>query len=146
MPDAAIQELIDRNGIYDVIVRYATAVDGRRWELMNDVFVPDAEVVFGTSTVTHGPDQTVERIRRTEDNIEVSQHLLGNFEIHVDGDTARSTCAFQAQHYKVNRAGGNTYLVGGNYHDELVRTPAGWRIKHRRIEPTWRDGNAALFG
>ena len=37
--------------------------------------------------------------------------------------------------------GGENCIVGGSYHDDLVRTPNGWRIKHRRLEQRWMDGN-----
>lgn len=143
--DSDIQRLLDEREIHRAVVLYATAVDGREWELMNDVFVADVEVDFGHMTTTVGIDACVAVIRATEDKIKVSQHLLGNHAIDVDGDTATSTTKFQAQHYSPQKTGPNTYQIGGTYHDRLRRTDAGWRITHRYIEPTWYDGNAGVF-
>jgi len=143
--DSDIQRLLDERDIHRAVVRYATAVDSREWELMNDVFVADAEVDFGHSVTTVGVEECVKIIRATEDKITVSQHLLGNHAIDVDGDIATSTTKFQAQHYSIQKTGPNTYQIGGTYHDRLRRTEAGWRITHRYIEPTWYDGNAGVF-
>ena len=140
-----IQRLLDEREVQRTVVRYATAVDNRDWDLMHEVFTPDAEVDFGHATTTVGVEAAVKVVRATEDKIRVSQHLLGNHVIDIDGDTATSTTKFQAQHYSIQKTGPNTYQIGGTYHDKLSRTEAGWRITHRYIEPTWYDGNAGVF-
>jgi hypothetical protein len=33
-----------------------------------------------------------------------------------------------------------TFTLGGTYHDELVRTPDGWRIANRRFVTSWKAG------
>lgn len=145
--DSVLSGVLDRNAIYDVVVRYCRAVDSRDWHLMSDVFEPGAVVDFGSEGSAHGVDEIVKWIRNVEDKVSRSQHLLGNFVVNIEGDTATATTYFQAQHYSVNGTGSNTYLIGGTYHDKLRRTPAGagWRIEHKYIEPVWYDGNAGLF-
>ena len=143
--DSDFQRLLDEREILRAVVLYATAVDCREWELMMSVFVADVEVDFGRAATTVGIEACVEVIRATEDKIKVSQHLLGNHSIDIDGDTATSTSKFQAQHYSIQKTGPNTYQIGGTYHDRLRRTDDGWRITHRYIEPTWYDGNAGVF-
>ena len=34
--------------------------------------------------------------------------------------------------------------MGGTYVDELARTAEGWRITHRVLEITWREGNSGI--
>ncbi|MSW21594.1 MAG: hypothetical protein F2873_11935 [Actinobacteria bacterium] len=36
---------------------------------------------------------------------------------------------------------GTESTMAGRYDDDLVRTPTGWRISHRRLVATWADGN-----
>jgi hypothetical protein len=35
-------------------------------------------------------------------------------------------------------------MIAGRYEDQLVRTPAGWRIHHRVLTVMWREGNLAV--
>ena len=35
---------------------------------------------------------------------------------------------------------GESHTVGGEYHDQLVRTPDGWRITNRLEKSIWTDG------
>lgn len=141
-----IQALSDRLEIVDVLTRYCTALDSRRWDLLADVFAPDGIAEFGDLGGRHeGPAAVAEFVRSVLGGLDASQHLLGNQVVRLDGDRAEATCYFQAQHLLVSANGGNTYLVGGTYDDELVRTPAGWRISLRRLTPTWYDGNAGVF-
>jgi hypothetical protein len=41
--------------------------------------------------------------------------------------------------------GGDNFVIGGYYEDDLVRTAAGWRIRHRRLVMTWREGNPGVL-
>src|SRR6476646_3196603 len=42
----SLQEVSDRMEIQDVMAKYSAAVDGHRWELFDEVFVPDAELDY----------------------------------------------------------------------------------------------------
>jgi hypothetical protein len=71
--------------------------------------------------------------------------MLGNFDIVVAGNQARSTCYF---HNPMGFAATGTttmFWCGGRYIDELVRTPVGWRIRHRIDDVQYMHGlpNAA---
>ena len=69
---------------------------------------------------------------------------LGNVVAEVDGDTARATSYFQAQHVRAGTPGGDTYIIAGSYTDTLTRTPDGWKIAERVQVYLWRDGNRAV--
>jgi hypothetical protein len=141
-----LQVIADRIEIEDVLTRYCTALDSRRWDLLSEVFAPDGVAEFGDLGGRHeGPAAIGSFVASVLAGLDASQHLLGNEVVRVSGDRAEATCYFQAQHFLVSPNGGNTYLVGGTYDDELVRTPAGWRITLRRLTPTWYDGNAGVF-
>lgn len=63
------------------------------------------------------------------------QHMLSIPVIRLEGDTARARTDFLAMH-RLRREGatGERFDALGAFHDDLVRTSAGWRIKHRRLE------------
>lgn len=139
-----IQTLLDEREIHEVATRYCRALDTKDWDLLDDVFVTDATAVLGTSAALVGIDAIRDRISAALGHLDDSQHLVGNHEIHVDGDTATHRCYLQAQHVRTSAVGGPNYLVAGRYEDRLVRTDAGWRIVHRTLTVMWTDGNVAV--
>lgn len=134
----------DRDDIIDVAIRYTWALDTRRFDDLDDVFTPDA------SATLHGVDcadrdAIVARIRGAVERFDRTQHLVGNHQVAVDGDTATHRCQLQGQHVKDDADGGDTFIIGGFYEDRLVRTDAGWRISHRLMEGTWTSGNRNIL-
>ena len=65
-------------------------------------------------------------------------------DVQLDGDTARATSYFQAQHVRAGTPGGDTYIIAGSYSDTLARTPGGWKIAERVQVYLWREGNRAV--
>jgi ketosteroid isomerase-like protein len=139
-----IQSLLDEREIYRVITRYCRALDTKDWALLDDVFVPDATGELGTPTTLVGLEAIRGRIRSALGHLDDSQHLVGNHEIAVDGDTATHRCYLHAQHVRRAAVGGPNYIVAGRYEDRLTRIEAGWRIAHRTLTVMWTDGNVAV--
>lgn len=139
-------ELSDKQEIAETLYRYATALDTRDRELLRDVFLEDASFEIGAGVGDfQGVDAIADVVIEFLGGLEASQHILTNPVIVLDGDRASSTCYLHAQHYMPDqRTGGNTLEIGGTYHDQLVRTPDGWRIERRRLDVTWTEGNHGI--
>lgn len=136
--------LLDERNIVAVALRYCRALDTKDWPQLATVFLPDATADLSSGTNLVGLDAIVGRIRTALENLDDSQHLVGNHEVAVDGDSATHCCYLQAQHIRQAATGGANYLVGGRYEDRLVRTAQGWRIAHRTLTVMWTDGNIAV--
>ncbi len=132
----------DRAEIIALTTAYTWAIDGRDLERLRDVFTPDA--TGDLRGECNGVDEIIARVSGTQ-RFDVTQHLIGNHQVVVTGDTATCRCHVQAQHTKRGFPGGENFVIGGTYHDQLVRTPAGWRIAHRRLEALWSDGNPEVL-
>jgi 3-phenylpropionate/cinnamic acid dioxygenase small subunit len=145
MTGPTLQELGDRREIEDVLIRYAMSLDARDWAALEDVFLPDAEAQLGDRLHCEDRDAIIATCRTALSGLTVSQHIIGNFTVELDGDRATSRCYLHAQHCYLPAVGLTTFIVAGTYHDRLVRTEAGWRIAHRVLEQTWVDGNAGLM-
>ena len=129
----------DVQAIIDVTIAYAWAIDSKDWRALDDVFLEDA-----TAEMPHplaGREQIVARIARTLEPLAVTQHIVANHQVEINGDSAACRCYLQAQHVRKIDGRRENYLVGGSYLDQLVRTGNGWRIAHRRLVVTWTDGN-----
>lgn len=138
--------LEDRQAIDDVLHRYAHALDARDWDLLRTCFTTDAVADYlDLGGVNEGVETIVELCSGVLTGLDSSQHLIGSPLATVDGDTATASCYLQAQHVFAGAEGGDHYLVGGRYDDQLVRTPDGWRIRHRTLHATWSSGNPEVF-
>lgn len=132
--------MADREDIIDTAIAYTWALDTKQLERLRDVFLPDATAML-RGVECNGVDAIIERIGGSILRLDATQHLVGNHQVVIDGDTATHRCHLQSQHVKVGTPGGDNYIVGGDYDDRLVRTPAGWRIVHRTMQQTWSEGN-----
>jgi 3-phenylpropionate/cinnamic acid dioxygenase small subunit len=134
MDDASLEMLADRLAIDDLLTRYATAVDQRDWDLWETCFTPDATIDY---TAFGGVAGSVKQVRAWLETVmprfEMSQHLVVNREVTIEGDMARSRAAFFNPMALSTPEGRTLFFDGGYYLDRLVRTPAGWRI-WRRVE------------
>jgi ketosteroid isomerase-like protein len=144
MASDPLAQLLDVHAIVTLTEDYCWALDDKDYERLRDVFLPDATADVAESCT--GVDAIIERVKRSLDPLDVTQHLVTNHRVVVDGDRATCRCQLQSQHVRRGVEGGRTYLVGGRYHDQLERTPAGWRIRHRELVITWTDGNRAVVG
>lgn len=133
----------DREDIIDLAVRYTWALDTKNVEGLRDVFTPDATAML-RGVECNGVDAIIARIGGAVLRLDRTQHLVGNHQVTVDGDTGTHRCHLQSQHVLSGTEGGDNYIVGGYYEDRVVRTPAGWRISHRLMQQTWTEGNPAV--
>jgi 3-phenylpropionate/cinnamic acid dioxygenase small subunit len=136
---AAIMSTADAGdwlAISDVLIRYATALDGRDWELLASCFTDDATLDYDTSG-TYGRDAFVEHCRAGLAGMKATQHCVTNHVISTDGDRAHSTSYVIAQHVRENDV---TFALGGTYSDDLVRAGTEWRIASRRFVTSWKAG------
>ncbi len=135
----------DDLAIVDLAVAYTWALDAQQLEDLRAVFTPDATAdLLGVHC--EGIEAIIARIGRPLSRLDATQHLVGNHQVRVDGDTATHRCQLQAQHVKRGTSGGDNYIMGGMYDDALVRTGEGWRITHRTLTLVWTQGNPAVVG
>lgn len=142
--DPLVQALLDERDIRAVLHRYASALDQKDWALLATCFVPEASAHYAMIGELKGYQAIEEVCRHALKPMSQTQHLIGNVDIVISGDSARSTCYLHAQHVRPDTPGGDMNIIAGKYNDELVRSPDGWRIRHRSLEVWWTFGNLAI--
>ena len=131
------QALADRIAAEDLLTRYATAVDRRDWEQYRSIFTADADIDYTSAGGIAGTvDEIVEFLSTSLEMLEMTQHLVSNIDLEVNGDSATVTAMFNNP---MRLPGGDTWFTGGWYHHDLVRTPDGWRSRRLREESAWFD-------
>jgi hypothetical protein len=134
----------DRFAVIETLDRYAVALDTRDWPLLDRVFTPDATADYG-ATRCASRDQIRKMIERMLGGCGPTQHLLGVYRVEISGDEAASTCKVRAHHVGRESQAQLQYECFGEYRDHLVRTPEGWRIRHRAMQITHETGTRAIL-
>jgi hypothetical protein len=126
-------EISDRLEIQQLITDYSTAIDTRHFDDLDAVFTQDAYIDYTALGGIEGSYPEVKAwLAEVLPNFPMYAHMLGNFSVRIDGDTASSrTICF------------NPMVLGGDkkqimfcglwYDDEFSRTADGWRMT-RRVE------------
>src|SRR3546814_18279946 len=74
---------------------------------------------------------------------DATQHMVTNFDIRVDGDTAICRAHFRANHWIESRV----WTVWDNYRQQLIRAEKGWKIKHHQCRQlAQRDRKSVVQG
>jgi hypothetical protein len=134
----------DERGIERELIRFARAMDDRQWIDLERILTEDAVGDFGTGRVV-GAAAIVELIRGFLDNCGVTQHLLGNVLIDVDGDSASSLAYVQDLH--LSRSNPDlAFHTLGDYHDRWQRIEGRWRLVERIKDNRGTVGTLEVFG
>jgi hypothetical protein len=133
--DATLQTLVDRAAIQDLVTGYFLALDRKDWDAVTACFTPDADCDYGVFRGDTG--FAVDCIRRGVAQFDHTMHCGSNVQVVVDGDAARAEC-YAVCYHRLPIAGVSHDRVSAlHYRDMLVRTPAGWRIRERRVTFVW---------
>ncbi len=133
--------LLQRSQIIDLLSVYATGLDARDWPLWRSVFVD--EVVFDLSSWNDqlpkllNTDRVVATQARLFAEFTMTQHLIANHRVVIDGDQARALAHMRAEHWLDE----SRYTMFGYYDDKLVRTPEGWKISQMQLKVTHTEGD-----
>lgn len=136
-----LRRLRDEVEISRLLDRYAAAIDAKDWVALDAVFTPDAHLDYSSVGGPSGPYPDVKAWLATVlAPVPLLQHYVSGALVTPDGDdpdTATTICNLFNPMGSPAGDGVFVRLVGGRYHDRVVRTADGWRIAHRRMERRW---------
>ena len=139
------REIVDRREIDDLLVRYTHAIDSSRWDMLDDVFTPDAHIDYTAAGGTKGSYPEIKQwLAKSLGMFSYTMHLIGNTSVHfdTDGNGARSRTYCINPMGFTNKDGSNaSFTCYVHYVDKLVRTDAGWRIAERVEQDFFLDGS-----
>jgi hypothetical protein len=127
MSSDAIQKLLDIQEITALKSKYCRCVDTKDWAGYGSLLVDDY-YFEAEGRVDQGRDNVVAFVSNALKDT-VSIHHVHNPEISVNGDTASGVWAM-IDYVVFSMDGAKFSLMGyGWYHEDYVRTAAGWRLK-----------------
>jgi hypothetical protein len=133
-----VQTLQDRLAITDVLNRYSSCVDAFDYEGLRSVLADDVHGQYGNAPAVEGGDALARWIEEATASIIWQHHQLSVYHVDVDGDDA-TALSYLTSHQVFREDPKAAKILVARYHDELRRTPSGWRISKRTMEVLWGE-------
>lgn len=146
--NTALQVLVERSRVADVINTLFLATDAREWDRVRACFA--SKVTLDMTSMAGGTPRQLsarEIVAGWEAGlrpIESIHHQIGNLAITPLETTATASCYGTAYHYRRNRSGRNTRMIVGSYDFNLRLVDGDWRIDLFRFKLKFLDGNVEL--
>jgi len=140
-----LQQISDRLEIQDVLTRYTRSIDEGKWDGLDTVFTPDAQIDYTESGGIAGsfPEAKKWLAETLPAFFTATLHTIGQVSVEYDntGDEAQVVAYFDNPMLMRSGDGDPTVVeVGGKYHHTMVRTSDGWRSKNLHEELVWKRG------
>jgi hypothetical protein len=132
-----VQILLDKQRIYELLVRYCRGVDRCDVDLIRSVYHDDAFDDHGYWKGA-GRDFAPFIANRLRHANSATTHSITNVLIEVNGDVARSEASVMATLVRRNSDPTEVDVVGARYLDNLSRRSGDWRIDRRLVVLDWR--------
>jgi hypothetical protein len=122
--------LEDKEAIRELFSEYCFRMDDFRFAELGALFTADGEWIARYARA-RGPAEIANLMARNIPAEPKRKHFIMNSLIRLDGDRATAHTSYLV----VLQASGGALVpsVAGTYEDVLVRTPAGWRFRERRL-------------
>jgi 3-phenylpropionate/cinnamic acid dioxygenase small subunit len=119
--------------IAEVLIRYATGIDRRDWDLFRSCFTSDCRAEYEGIGTWESADAITDFMVTAHAGMGHTMHRMSNMAIDVDSDSDsdRAVARSYVDGILMAADGETGFNPIGFYDDELVRTPDGWRIAHR---------------
>jgi hypothetical protein len=137
----SLRALQDRVDIADVLYRYSSAVDSFDTAGVRSALADDIWAQYGNSDPVEGGDKLAAWIAEATATVVWQHHLLNVYHVTIDGDQAK-TLSYLTSYQVFEENSDAAVILVARYHDELRRTPEGWKISKRVMELLWGESKA----
>lgn len=127
--------LLEREKIRDCIVRLARGEDRRDPAAITAAYWPDSTTDYGVFRGSF--DEYLAWVTPGSPAIPVTQHVLGQSLIELDGETARVETHVTSYHRIDTGEEHRDTVIGGRYLDRLEKRGRAWRIAERTMLYDW---------
>ena len=136
-----IRALQDRTDIEQVLYTYSSAVDSFDKAGVRGCLADEIHAQYGNAEPVTDPDVLVDWIDSATATCIWQHHLLNVYHVNIDGDQA-STLSYLTSYQVFEEDPKAAIILVARYHDELRRTPDGWKISKRVMELLWGESKA----
>jgi hypothetical protein len=132
--EAAVQQLVDKDTIVDLVHRYSFYFDHLRFDDVASLFTEDCVIDYGRgiAPLIKSRAALLEVLAKAEGTgfLGTSHHNANVWITFSGPDSADVATSLYAWHHVPH---GPNPRVWGYYYDKVVRTAEGWRISYRQL-------------
>lgn len=139
MDTDALQRLLDRQDITDVLYRYASSIDRKDFVTLRALLADDARATYTTVAELTGGDAIVAWIDTMTADKSWQHHLLSVYHIDFTGPDEATTLTYHTSHQTTVGREGVVTLIVARYHDTLRRIDGSWKIVQKIMEAGWAE-------
>ncbi len=143
--DPTVRAIKDRMDITDVLYRYASTIDRSDHEGLRRTLADDLWAQYGNAEPVTGGDAVASWIAQSIATVIWQHHLLSVYDVDVDGDHARAL-VYHTSHQVFTDDPKTAKVLVGRYHNELRRTPEGWKISRLVLDLLWGEAKTDAAG
>jgi hypothetical protein len=144
-----LNELVAKQAIQEVELRFAQSLDTKNWELASSLFTDEVVADFsayGIPAKTMKKEELIGLFQYSFRNEKlITEHLYTNFLIEVNGKKATCHFNFIGNHYVKELESGEEFYLYAQYSDKLEQTEDGWKISERTLTIFYTKGNATML-
>jgi hypothetical protein len=118
----------DRIEILDLFNKYADALDFKDWDALNELFTPEVKSDWFGQYQIDRRDQVIGFIRDLVGRVGRTHHMITNFRVSFDGDSAEANVRVKAYHVGAGDKADLFEESLGTFNATAVRTGDGWRF------------------
>ena len=151
MPNGATPEWIEAEQAFCRIAAvYARAMDRNEPELLDDILSEDI-VVVGPGFTMQGLEQARQSPAMLRQMFLMTQHVVHNQTLTVEGDEARGETYCTASHIlhpegEAEAQGHTAYVWAIRYQDTLRKQGGAWRLARRELVVDWSEYRPVTLG
>lgn len=138
-----------RQAVRDAVTRVAHSIDFRRWDALRALYAErvttDYTSLFGGDPQEQPGDALIDGWRRMLSPLDATQHLLGPVDVRLQADAATAECHVRGYHFKTGAAGGDEWMVAGQWVIELMDRAGVWQITGMTLRTLYQTGNRDLL-
>jgi hypothetical protein len=135
---ASFWALKDRMDVTDVLYRYASTIDTKDYVRLRSILVDDLWAQYGTADPVVGADEVLGFISEYTKTALWQHHLLSVYHVDVEGDHAKALVYHTSNQLYAEKPE-TVQVIVARYHNELTRTPDGWKISKLVFERLWAE-------
>lgn len=138
--DNAVQELLDRQAINDLVHIYCRAADRHDDALMRTLYHDDAIDDHGAFFKGLAME-FIDRLPEIQAPMLILHHNVTTTNIVIEGDYAEGEIYILAYHQVATEDGPMDLMIGGRYFDRYEKRDGVWKFSYRAVVADWATVN-----
>jgi SnoaL-like protein len=137
--DQQIQELLDKQALFELVNAYCNAADRHDHEKMRALYHEDAIDDHGIFSKGSALD-FIDKLPQIQAPMEILHHNVTTVNFKLNGDFAEGEIYIIAFH-KVRNDDGTSFdlLIGGRYFDKYTKRDGVWKFSYRSVVADWSN-------